>query len=323
MDNNPNSIITQVSRETADTTTTGNGHINHSAASNGSVKSKKEKQSFQSWLCCIRKPRRKRDPKNSRGDGQQDTWSPVDTAQQQDDDNSTSSVTPAIPNVTISDRTANDVPLVNGERHYLLPPANEKFKNKKCAVIDLDETLVHSSFKPINNADFIVPVEIDGTVHQVYVLKRPHVDTYLERMGEMYECVLFTASLAKYADPVSDLLDPTGVFTSRLFRESCVFHRGNYVKDLNLIGRDLNKVIIIDNSPASYIFHPSNAVPVISWFDDPTDTELLDILPFLEAIAESEDVYTVLQSQGFTSHAQESTATIRRLTDPGDDDVQR
>lgn len=324
MDSNPSSIITQVSRETADNPTTGNGHINHSAV-NGSVqsKSKKEKQSFQSWLCCIRKPRKKRDSKNSRGDGQQETWSPVDQTTQQDDENSSSSVTPVIPNLTISDRPDNGTTLVNGERHYLLPPANEKFKNKKCAVIDLDETLVHSSFKPINNADFIVPVEIDGTVHQVYVLKRPHVDTYLERMGEMYECVLFTASLAKYADPVSDLLDPTGVFTSRLFRESCVFHRGNYVKDLNLIGRDLNKVIIIDNSPASYIFHPSNAVPVISWFDDPTDTELLDILPFLEAIAESEDVYTVLQSQGFTSHAQESTATIRRLTDPGDDEIQR
>jgi hypothetical protein len=34
-------------------------------------------------------------------------------------------------------------------------------------VIDLDETLVHSSFKPVPNADFIVPVEIDGQVHQV------------------------------------------------------------------------------------------------------------------------------------------------------------
>lgn len=64
-------------------------------------------------------------------------------------------------------------------------------------VIDLDETLVHSSFKPINNADFVVPVEIDGTVHQVYVLKRPYVDEFLQRMGELYECVLFTASLAK------------------------------------------------------------------------------------------------------------------------------
>uniref|UniRef100_H2YU92 protein-serine/threonine phosphatase n=1 Tax=Ciona savignyi TaxID=51511 RepID=H2YU92_CIOSA len=184
---------------------------------------------------------------------------------------------------------------------HLLPPRTEQHIDKKCAVIDLDETLVHSSFKPIHNADFIVPVEIDGTVHQVYVLKRPHVDEYLKRMGEMYECILFTASLAKYADPVSDLLDKSGVFTTRLFRESCVFHRGNYVKDLSLIGRELNKVIIIDNSPASYIFHPDNAVPVISWFDDPTDTELLDLLPFLEAIAESDDVYSVLRTHGFTS----------------------
>lgn len=66
--------------------------------------------------------------------------------------------------------------------------------------------------QPIANADFIVPVEIDGTVHQVYVLKRPHVDEFLKKMGELYECVLFTASLAKYADPVADLLDKSVLF---------------------------------------------------------------------------------------------------------------
>jgi len=55
----------------------------------------------------------------------------------------------------------------------------------------------HYFFQPISNADFVVPVEIDGTVHQVYVLKRPYVDEFLQRMGELYECVLFTASLAK------------------------------------------------------------------------------------------------------------------------------
>jgi len=49
----------------------------------------------------------------------------------------------------------------------------------------------------VANADFIVPVEIDGIVHQVYVLKRPHVDEFLQRMGKLFECVLFTASLAK------------------------------------------------------------------------------------------------------------------------------
>lgn len=50
------------------------------------------------------------------------------------------------------------------------------------------------------------------------------------------------------------------VFRARLFRESCVYHRGNYVKDLNKLGRDLQKIVIVDNSPASYIFHPDNAV---------------------------------------------------------------
>nr|XP_005162203.1 carboxy-terminal domain RNA polymerase II polypeptide A small phosphatase 2 isoform X2 [Danio rerio] len=79
----------------------------------------------------------------------------------------------------------------------LLPAVTSHDQGKICVVIDLDETLVHSSFKPISNADFIVPVEIEGTTHQVYVLKRPYVDEFLQRMGELFECVLFTASLAK------------------------------------------------------------------------------------------------------------------------------
>uniref|UniRef100_A0A3B4Z623 protein-serine/threonine phosphatase n=1 Tax=Stegastes partitus TaxID=144197 RepID=A0A3B4Z623_9TELE len=183
----------------------------------------------------------------------------------------------------------------------LLPQMKSNDAGKICVVIDLDETLVHSSFKPVNNADFIIPVEIDGTVHQVYVLKRPHVDEFLKRMGELFECVLFTASLSKYADPVSDLLDKWGAFRSRLFRESCVFHKGNYVKDLSRLGRDLNKVIIIDNSPASYIFHPDNAVPVASWFDDMSDTELLDLIPFFERLSKVDDVYDILKQQRTSS----------------------
>lgn len=177
----------------------------------------------------------------------------------------------------------------------LLPEVDAQDQGKICVVIDLDETLVHSSFKPISNADFIVPVEIEGTTHQVYVLKRPYVDEFLRRMGEMFECVLFTASLAKYADPVTDLLDQGGVFRTRLFRESCVFHQGCYVKDLSRLGRDLNRTLILDNSPASYIFHPNNAIPVVSWFDDTDDAELLNLLPVFEELSKVDDVYARLE----------------------------
>lgn len=80
-------------------------------------------------------------------------------------------------------------------------------QGKKCLVLDLDETLVHSSFKPVANADFIIPVEIEDQVYQVYVLKRPRVDDFMKAVGEKFEVVIFTASLSKYADPVIDLLD--------------------------------------------------------------------------------------------------------------------
>jgi len=165
---------------------------------------------------------------------------------------------------------------------------------KKCLVLDLDETLVHSSFKPVENPDFIIPVEIEDQLHNVYVLKRPYVDEFLMRMGEHYEIVMFTASLSKYADPVVDQLDTCRVVKHRLFRESCFNHRGSYVKDLSQLGRDIRSIIILDNSPASYLFHPNNALPITSWFNDTTDTELLDIIPLLADMAYIDNVIDVL-----------------------------
>jgi len=88
----------------------------------------------------------------------------------------------------------------------LLPPLADK--ERVCCVIDLDETLVHSSFRPIANADFQVPVDIDGNTHKVFVLERPFLAEFLTKMGELFECVLFTASLSKYADEVADKIDP-------------------------------------------------------------------------------------------------------------------
>ncbi|KAJ3416628.1 hypothetical protein HDV05_000910 [Chytridiales sp. JEL 0842] len=185
---------------------------------------------------------------------------------------------------------------IQPEKKHLLPPLAPAHVNKKCLVLDLDETLVHSSFKPVPSADFIIPVEIDGQTHNVYVLKRPGVDLFLQRLGRQFEVVVFTASLSKYADPVLDTLDKHQVVHHRLFREACIHHRGNYVKDLSLLGRDLKDVIILDNSPASYIFHPSNAIPISSWFNDPNDTELVDLIPFLEDLKLVEDVRSVLAS---------------------------
>lgn len=106
----------------------------------------------------------------------------------------------------------------------LLPPQDPRDVGKKCLVLDLDETLVHSSFKPIPKPEYIIPVEIDGMVHHVYVRKRPGCDTFLRMMARHYEIVIFTASLSKYANPLLDKLDPYNYIRSRLYREHCTFH---------------------------------------------------------------------------------------------------
>ncbi|KAF8224957.1 NIF-domain-containing protein [Tricholoma matsutake] len=182
----------------------------------------------------------------------------------------------------------------DGNPKPLLPLISPQQNGRKCLILDLDETLVHSSFKSIQQADYVVPVEIEYHWHNVYVIKRPGVDNFLKKMGELYEIVVFTASLSKYADPVLDKLDTHQVVSHRLFRESCYNHKGNYVKDLSQLGRPITDMIILDNSPASYIFHPNNAVPVSSWFNDPHDTELTDLVPFLADLASTDDVRGVL-----------------------------
>ncbi len=92
-----------------------------------------------------------------------------------------------------------------------------------CALCVLDHLLSvcgcaasppHLTAKPVAHADFVVAIEIEGQSHNVYVAKRPHVDEFLEAAAQMFELVLFTASLSKVAalglvEPHSHVPQPT------------------------------------------------------------------------------------------------------------------
>jgi len=200
-----------------------------------------------------------------------------------------------LPPIQTSSQTSTPTTIAAQTQKFLLAPLPPEDVNKKTLVLDLDETLVHSSFKPIPDPDFVMSIELENVIHKVYVRKRPGVDNFLRVVGEKFEVVVFTASLAKYADPLLDILDRSRLVKKRLFREACVQHYGNYVKDLSHLGRPLTNVIIIDNSPFSYMFQPDNAIPITSWFNDKADRQLYDLLPFLEQLMYVDDVCTLLQ----------------------------
>ncbi|XP_076911786.1 uncharacterized protein LOC143569871 isoform X2 [Bidens hawaiensis] len=158
-------------------------------------------------------------------------------------------------------------------------------------VLDLDETLVHSTLEHCEDADFTFTVNFNLEDHKVYVRCRPYLKEFMERVAGLFEIIIFTASQSIYAEQLLNVLDPKRkVFRHRVYRESCVYLEGNYLKDLSVLGRDLSRVVMIDNSPQAFGFQVDNGIPIESWFDDRSDQELLSIIPFLESLVGVEDV---------------------------------
>ena len=125
---------------------------------------------------------------------------------------------------------------------YLLP---KQSSDKKTLVLDLDETLVHSQFQPFDSpSDIILKIELENDIH---VMVRPGVSEFLKNMGKIYEIVIFTASVSKYADPLLDIIDKEKNCKFRLFREHCTPMNTCYVKELKKLGRELKNIIIVEN----------------------------------------------------------------------------
>ena len=81
------------------------------------------------------------------------------------------------------------------------------------------------------------------------------------------------------------MMDPDRLISARLFRNHCVNSNGILVKDLGLLGRSLDSVVMIDNSAVSYQFQPMNGIECVPFIDDMSDRELAEMTPFLEYLA--------------------------------------
>jgi len=155
-------------------------------------------------------------------------------------------------------------------------------------VLDLDETLVHSRTDMLMHTDAGTPHPADGAM---VVTVRPHAVEFLRRVASMFDrLVVFTAGTRPYAEPIIDALEASsGVrIAQRLYRDDCtpIIRPAEgvlvgYAKDLRRVWPDLSRVLLLDNTPSAYSLQPRCGVPIESFFGDPADRALLDVLPVL------------------------------------------
>ena len=171
-------------------------------------------------------------------------------------------IEPPLLNTTESVDYDGELPSVTAP---FLPPLKSP---KYTLVLDLDETLVHY-FELAGEGNFMV---------------RPGCKEFLEEACKHYEIVIFTAALQDYADWVLDQIDEPRCISHRLYRQHAIPGGNYYIKDLSRIGRDMSKVIIVDNVAENFQMQPDNGILIRSWFDDPHDNALLELLPLLKGI---------------------------------------
>lgn len=132
------------------------------------------------------------------------------------------------------------------EEDSVIPEQPAFLSGRITLVLDLDETLIHSSPDPLPGWDFTVPFVAEEGPQLRYVKKRPGLDLFLSRVCALFEVIIFTASTQNYASSVIDKIDPNRLIHSRLYREACILRPDGFVKDLRRLNRDLHRVIIVD-----------------------------------------------------------------------------
>ncbi|XP_072925600.1 CTD small phosphatase-like protein 2 isoform X2 [Hemitrygon akajei] len=163
-------------------------------------------------------------------------------------------------------------------------------------VLGLDETLVHCQLTPMEDAEFEFPVHFQDKNYQVYVRLRPYCKEFLESVSQFYEIILFTSATKDYTDKLLDILDPQRrIIRHRLYRKHCICIMGNYVRELMVLGRDLSKTVFVDSSPEALAGQIANGIQIKSWSKNPRDQELHKLIPFLQKLAQLDDVRPVIQ----------------------------
>ena len=161
-----------------------------------------------------------------------------------------------------------------------LPQINPKYKYT--LVLDMDETLVHYFFTHVNGM-FLV---------------RPNCFEFLNELNKYYEIVTFTAGKKEYADSILNQLDLNdNIIKYRLYRQHITVVGFSVYKDLTKLGRDLNKIIIVDNFKENFKMQPNNGIFIKTWTSDVNDTQFIDLLKILKdiVICNVSDVRPVIQ----------------------------
>ena len=158
-------------------------------------------------------------------------------------------------------------------------------KKKYTLVLDLDETLINVEFKDMSNNKCILHL-------------RPGLFWFLSKVKPFYELITFTSASKEYAQPIINEIElKNKYFDYTFFREHSVISGNDFVKDISRIGRDMKKIIIIDNMEQNFRLNKKNGIKIKAFYGEQNDKVLYELSKILVMIVKQgyEDLTVALQ----------------------------
>ncbi|CAL6058299.1 Nuclear_LIM interactor-interacting factor [Hexamita inflata] len=196
-----------------------------------------------------------------------------------------------------------DQPILVSTQHK--PPKNQKY-SKPVLVLDMDETLIHSSVEIVSQQHqvFKVPITPNTQHLQVdfsrkdciptYVQFRTNLFAFLKTVNQSYDIYIWTMGSQEYADLILDYISDKclqlysikKIFKKRFYKSSC---GEDGLKDLDNLDIDLQRVIAIDDSKKSFRLHPKNFIQIPPFTGEQDDC-LQQLGQFLHDQAKHDDI---------------------------------
>ena len=154
-------------------------------------------------------------------------------------------------------------------------------KKKYTLVLDLDETLIHLRQKKdvinikndvnikINNTSDYFSDNYDRNGNKYLLQFRIGLFSFLTILKPFYEIISFTSATREYADVIINEIEKSRkYFDHKFYREHTVIYKDTFVKDISRIGRDMSKIIIIDNNERNFVLNKENGIKIAPYYGD-------------------------------------------------------
>ena len=145
---------------------------------------------------------------------------------------------------------------------FLKTPSTKKYT----LVLDLTDTLINVQY--LDNNQTLIPN------------LRPGLFSFLNAIKPIYELVSFTTETKEYSDMILNEIEKNKkYFDYNLNTEHLTLYGNKFVKDITKLGRDIKKVIIVDDDPDNFRLNPENGIQISPYLGDSTkdDTTLFEL----------------------------------------------